>query len=103
MIQLIENNKKELQEICKRHHVSRLFLFGSAAKGNFDPVKSDLDMAVEFTDDIEPVDYAENYFSLLEALENLFDKKVELLSLKALKNVIMIEEIENSKVQLYAA
>lgn len=103
MIQLIENNKKELQEICKRHHVSRLFLFGSAAKGNFDPVKSDLDMAVEFTDDIEPVDYAKNYFSLLEALENLFDKKVELLSLKALKNVIMIEEIENSKVQLYAA
>lgn len=103
MIPLIENNKQELKQICEKHNVSQLFLFGSAAKGNFNPKSSDLDMVVEFSNKIDPLDYAENFFSLLESLENLFNLKVELLSLKALKNTIMIREIENSKVQLYAA
>ncbi|CAN5254682.1 hypothetical protein BH23BAC1_BH23BAC1_16460 [soil metagenome] len=103
MIKLVENKKEELQQICKHHQVSKLYLFGSAAKGNFDPVKSDLDMVVEFSSSVAPVDYALNYFSFLEALEDLFNKKVELISFKALKNAVMIQEIEKSKIQLYAA
>lgn len=103
MIHLLANNKKALQNICKDHHVERLFLFGSVAKGDFDPAQSDLDLVVEFSDSLSPEDYAENYCSLLEALEDLFNTKVELLSLKALKNPVMIREIEESKIQLYAA
>lgn len=103
MIELIENKIEALKQICKDHYVTKLYLFGSAAKGNFDPGTSDLDMVVEFSKTIDPVDYATNYFSLLENLEKLFSRKVELLSLKALKNAVIIKEIENSKIQLYAA
>src|ERR1700735_4649132 len=38
-----------LPELCRRFHVRRLDLFGSAATGqNFDPVRSDLDLLVSF-------------------------------------------------------
>ena len=103
MISLIEKNQDALRQICESHHVTRLWLFGSAVKGEFDPVNSDLDIVVEFANHLPPEDYAENYFSLLEALEKLYGKKVELLSRKALKNPVMIREIEDSKVELYAA
>ncbi len=103
MIKLIEENIEELQQICERYLVSQLYLFGSAAKGNFDPKRSDLDMVVEFSDSVKPIDYADYFFSFLEELENLFGRKVQLLSFKSLKNAVLINEIENSKVELYAA
>jgi predicted nucleotidyltransferase len=103
MIPEIKDKQLQLQRLCEKYYVSELYLFGSAAKGSFDPKSSDIDMAVHFLDSLSPVDYAENFFSLIEDLENLFNRKVELLSLKALKNEVMIDEIESSKVKLYGS
>jgi predicted nucleotidyltransferase len=49
------------------------------------------------------LDYADNCFSLLEKLQNLLGKKIDLVSQKSLKNPVLIEEITRSKVDLYAA
>jgi len=38
---------KELAAFCRRHHIRRLALFGSALHGDFGP-ESDLDLLVEF-------------------------------------------------------
>jgi len=103
MIDLIKNNIKDLEIICENHKVRSLYLFGSAAKNEFNPKKSDLDFVVEFNNTIDPIDFADNFFSLLDALKDLFKTDIDLLSYRALKNQIMIAEIENSKVQLYAA
>ncbi|HRN41373.1 MAG TPA: nucleotidyltransferase domain-containing protein [Vicingus sp.] len=103
MIDLIKNNIKDLETICEKHKVKSLYLFGSAAKNKFIPKKSDLDFVVEFNNTIEPIDFADNFFSLLDALKDLFKTDIDLLSYRALKNQIIIAEIENSKVQLYAA
>jgi predicted nucleotidyltransferase len=64
---------------------------------------SDIDFLVQFSEEIEVLDYADNYFSFLEKLENLMGKKIDLVSKKSLKNPILIEEIDRSKVDLYAA
>lgn len=38
-----------LTELCRRFHVRRLDIFGSAARGeDFDPVRSDADFLIEF-------------------------------------------------------
>jgi predicted nucleotidyltransferase len=103
MIDLIKDNIKDLETICEKHMVKSLYLFGSAAKNEFNPKKSDLDFVVEFNKNINPIDFADNFFSLLDALKDLFKTDIDLLSYRALKNQIMIAEIENSKVQLYAA
>ena len=48
MIPLISQHSDELTEICRRYHVKRLDVFGSAAVGDFNPDTSDIDFLVEF-------------------------------------------------------
>jgi predicted nucleotidyltransferase len=49
------------------------------------------------------LDYTDNYFSYLEKLEALMGRKIDLITKKSLRNRVLIEEIEHSKVELYAA
>jgi predicted nucleotidyltransferase len=46
MLLLIEQHRREIESLCARHGVRRLELFGSAARGQFDPAKSDVDFLV---------------------------------------------------------
>ncbi len=103
MLSLTEKQKSNLNSICDKHKVKNLFLFGSATNERFNSNTSDIDLIVEFADDLELLNYADNYFSILKDLEKLFGKKVDLISYKALRNPVMIEEVEKSKISLYAA
>lgn len=103
MIQLVKTHIDDLKQLCKKYAVQELYLFGSAAKDDFNEQLSDLDFVVRFSDKLEPVDFADHYFSLLEDLSKLFGKKIDLLSYRALKNEVIIREIEQTKVPLYAA
>lgn len=58
---------------------------------------------IQFSTKIDVLDYADNYFEFLKQLEILTGKKVDLVSKKSLKNPILIEEIERSKVEIFAA
>ena len=62
---------------------------------------SDLDFLVEF----EPADagHADRYFGLLECLEQLFGRPVDLGVASAVKNPYVLESIERTKVLLYAS
>lgn len=102
MVKLIEDRLKEIISLCKLHRVKSIALFGSAAKDSMNDT-SDIDFLVQFSDEIDVLDYADNYFSFLEQLEKLTGKKIDLVSKKSLKNPVLIEEIERSKVDLYAA
>ena len=102
MIELIHNKLDEIAAACKQHHVEAISLFGSAAK-NASHEGSDIDLLVEFSKDIDVLEYADNYFSLLERLQGIFNKKVDLVSSRSLKNPILKEEIYRTKVDLYAA
>ena len=102
MIELIENRLNKIIEACKEHHVETISLFGSAAK-NAMHEDSDIDLLVKFSDDIAVLEYADNYFSLLEQLQSILNKKVDLVTCKSLKNPVLKEEIYQSKVDLYAA
>ena len=93
---------EELYELCRRYHVTRLELYGSAAEGRFDPETSDLDFLVEF-EDLEPVAYADAYFGLLEALEALFGRSVDLTVASAVTNPYFLRRIAHSRVTLFAA
>lgn len=102
MIELLANAKDELIDLCKEHNVLSISVFGSAVNGVFSE-DSDLDLLVHFSEEIDVLDYSDNYFSLLEKLQSLTGKKVDLVSVNSLRNPILKEEIEKSKVKLYAA
>jgi predicted nucleotidyltransferase len=102
MIAAIRENRDALDELCRRFRVCRLELFGSAARGGFDPDSSDLDFLVEF-EELEQGEYADTYFGLLEELTRLFQRKVDLVMISAIKNPYLLESIERSRMLLYAA
>src|SRR5439155_16574437 len=58
----VEAKKRELTELCQRHGVRRLELFGSATSERFNPVTSDLDFLVEFAPAKGDGGYADRYF-----------------------------------------
>jgi predicted nucleotidyltransferase len=73
-----------LGELCRRFHVRRLELFGSAARGVGEP--RDLDFLVEF-EPLPPGQRAPAYFGLLRELEALFGRPVDLVMATAVRNL----------------
>jgi hypothetical protein len=93
---------EQLAELCRRHRVRRLALFGSAQREDFDPVRSDLDFLVEF-EALPPGVYAHTYFGLLEALKQLYGRPVDLLEAGSVRNPYIRQEIEATQVTVYSA
>jgi predicted nucleotidyltransferase len=79
-----------------------LEVFGSAATDAFRQETSDLDFLVEFEQPTGP-GYADRYFGLLEALEALFGRPVDLVVASAIKNPYFRESINKTRALLYAA
>lgn len=98
----IEEKREQLVELCHRYHVQRLALFGSALREDFHPGHSDLDFVVEF-ESLPAGTYADTYFGLLEALEQLFGHPIDLIIDSAIKNPYFRESVERTKTLLYAA
>ena len=102
MIHAVAEQADELRRLCLRYHVRRLDLFGSAATGGYRPEDSDLDFVVEF----QPVAfgaYADTYFGLLEALEHLFGRPVDLVVGSAIKNPYFLQSVEQTMTPVYEA
>jgi uncharacterized protein len=102
VIALVENHKKELEVLCRRYRVRRLELFGSAATGEFRSEQSDLDFLVEF-DSPTTAGYADRYFGMLESIEALFERPVDLVVAAAIRNPYFRAAVDRTKVLLYAA
>jgi predicted nucleotidyltransferase len=102
MTSFFDQRRAEVEAPCRRYHVRRLELFGSAATGQDHPGESDLDFLVEF-DALPPGGYADAYFGLLEALQSLSGRPVDLVVASAIKNPYFRQSVERTKTLLYAA
>jgi uncharacterized protein len=102
MIGELAGHQAALEEICCRYKVRRLELFGSAAVGRDRPGESDLDFLVEF-DSLPPGHYADTYFGLLENLQKLFGRPVDLVVASAIRNPYFRDSVERTKTLVYAS
>lgn len=101
MMQTIEAKRDVLGDLCVRFHVARLEIFGSAATGDLRE-DSDLDFLVEFRR-VGSMTPADQYFGLLQALEELFGREIDLLTDRSLRNPYFISSVEKTRQLLYAA
>ena len=102
MFSVVSEQTAELEQLCLRYSVLRLDMFGSAVTSQYRPEESDLDFVVEF----QPLPdgaYADTYFGLMEALERLFGKPVDLIVDSAIKNPYFRQSIEETKRLIYEA
>ena len=102
MIDLITQKREEVAEHCRRLNVRRLDVFGSAARGDFDEEKSDIDFLVEF-ENLNSPGILNRYLDLAESLEALLDKKVDLVIAQHFKNPYFRESVESTKEPIYAS
>ncbi len=85
----------ELTNLCQRFGVTRLYAFGSVVTERFDPNESDLDLLVEL-EEMPPLARGEKLIGLWEALEDLFDRKIDLLTDQPIKNPYERTSIERN-------
>jgi uncharacterized protein len=102
MLAIIEQHRAEIEASCRKYQVKRLELFGSAARGDFDPATSDVDFFYEFqSDGWEGA--ADRFFGLMEDLSALLKRKVDLVSAKDAKNPYFLEVANRHRIELNAA
>lgn len=97
---LVAARESDLVRLCHRYSVERLELFGSAGRGDFNPTESDVDFLVRFRR-TTPAEHATRYFGLLAALQDLFERNVDLVELDAVSNPYFREHIEASRDLVY--
>jgi hypothetical protein len=93
--------RDEVERLCRRFVVTRLAVFGSALTDAFDAERSDLDVLVEFADDV--TDLFDAYFGLREGLEALSGRGVDLVMASAVRNPFVARSIEETRQDIYAA
>lgn len=87
--------------LCRKHSVSKLFVFGSVLGDSFNE-ESDIDFVVDFCE-VSLEDYADNYFDLKFSLERLLKRDVDLLESRAIRNPYLQESIDSTKQLVYEA
>jgi predicted nucleotidyltransferase len=96
----LDNYINSLKSLCQKNKVKSLYVFGSVLTDKFND-NSDIDLVVDI-DSIGPIDYADNYFNLKFALQDLFNRQIDLLENKAIKNPFIRQSIDKSKHLVYA-
>jgi predicted nucleotidyltransferase len=91
----------ELKNLCDLYNVKSMHVFGSVCTDNFND-NSDIDILISF-DNLSIEDYTDNYFELHYKLQELFGRKIDLLTDKSLSNPYFIKSLEQTKQLIYAA
>ncbi len=100
MVSVISDKLDELRALCERFGVTKLELFGSAATGEFDESRSDLDFLVEFQR-LESMNAFHQYLGFQTALEDLCGREVDLVELACVKNPYFLAEAKKQRELVY--
>jgi predicted nucleotidyltransferase len=106
MTSIVEKNLPRIIDLCQKHKLKSLYLFGSAADKQGFSEKSDIDFLYEYDLENYPdwdkgdFDIVTNFFKLKDTLEDILERKVDLIP-NRLKNPYFIDSIEKSKKLIY--
>jgi uncharacterized protein len=99
MIPLIEDNREAIVALCKTYGVRKLAVFGSAARGDFDPERSDVDFVLEFEDYGPGV--SNRFIDFADELEALLGRDVDLVFESVVKDPDLSREVLTTQEVLY--
>ena len=96
---LIDQHINEIKKLCAVHKVKQLYAFGSVLTNRFNS-ESDIDLVVDF----DPMDfsiYADNYFDFKFSLQKIFNRSIDLLEEKAIKNPYFKQSLHQQRQLIY--
>lgn len=95
-IYTLDEIKAIVVPIAEKYNVAQIYLFGSYARGEATE-KSDIDLVMNFSDSISLFTYAE----IINSLENLFSKKVDIVSHNSVSSRLLYQIIDE-EILMYA-
>lgn len=98
-MEIDKKNISLIKELCEKHSVKTLSVFGSVVRGNFN-TESDIDFAVDFNEN-DPFKYSDLYFELKKKLEDLLNRKIDLIEIRGIKNKFFKKELNETEVLIY--
>lgn len=97
---LITQNIEQVLALCKKYKVKSMYVFGSILTPRFND-KSDVDLLVNFSSDIDYLSYADNILDLYSELKTLLGRNIDLVDESAIKNPYFKKEVERTKQLIY--
>lgn len=91
-----------ISALAQRFGTRRLSLFGSAATGDFDAARSDVDFRVDLSE-LPLAQYPDAYFGWHAALKALLGQPVDLAPEDRVCNPYLFKAISASRIPLYGA
>ncbi len=95
----VERHIESIKKLCSIHCVDKLYLFGSILGRDYNE-NSDVDFIVSFRD-MELLSYSDNYFNFKFSLEDLLQRRIDLLEESAIRNPFFIQSVNDLKVLIY--
>ncbi|MDP2891464.1 MAG: nucleotidyltransferase domain-containing protein [Bacteroidota bacterium] len=99
MQRILADNLEIVKAVCRNNNVKSLFAFGSVCTDKFND-QSDIDLLIAFHS-MDYGDYADSYFSMVEQLEDIFKRPVDLITDKSLSNPYFINSLNQTKTLIY--
>jgi uncharacterized protein len=96
---LIDKNINAIIELCDKHKVKELYIFGSMLTNRFSE-SSDVDLLIQFGK-VDLMDYFDNYMDLKEELETLLNRPIDLVENQAIRNPIFRKIVDREKKLVY--
>ena len=100
MNKILENNITEIKKYCNKYNVKQLYAFGSVCTDKFNK-NSDIDLLINFQDNVSIEKYTDNYFILHELFEKTLKRPIDLLTINMLENPYFIKVLEKTKTLIY--
>ena len=97
---LINQHIDQIKKICSEHKVEQLFIFGSITTDKFNN-QSDIDILIQFSSLINPLDYFNNYMDFKEKLVSLLNREIDIVENQAVRNPIFRKILDRDKILIY--
>jgi predicted nucleotidyltransferase len=102
MITLTPQQLEAIRSACREYKVTKLELFGSATRADFDPARSDIDVLVEFAPGTDLGPWMARFFEFQGQLEGVLGRKVDLVMVAAVRNPYLMRAINQDRHMLYS-
>jgi uncharacterized protein len=103
MLEVIEQHLDAIRSLCREYQVTKLEVFGSTTRSDFDSERSDIDFLVEFAPGTNLGPWMMRFFELQHRLEGLLGRKVDLTMAAGVRNPYLLRSINKDRRVLYAA
>lgn len=97
---ILSDKLPAITRILRENGAIRAYAFGSVCTERFNEV-SDVDLLIAFDESLDPVQYGENYFAIADALEEVLQRPVDLVTERSLHNPHFVAALERTKTPIY--